>query len=134
MAGKQERVNNEKRQRAALRKADASRYVAPEGEEQEWPADLGCGCRIVSRAVYAEYLLVQFAVIWVHRIDIDEWEEMYSVDTAHGSYHEHVTGHKKKPDARELRPLYTQVDVQECFDAAYDRVLDRHDRSCEVSK
>lgn len=37
--------------------------------------------------------------------------------------HEHISGHKRKNDRRDIRPLYTQVDVQESLDDAADPLV-----------
>lgn len=133
MARKQERMQNAKRVRALRAKSEVHLYeVAADLEvrEETYPTDLVCGCRIVQRLVSSHFALVYFAIVWVKKVDLEEWEEQYSCDTGHGHFHEHVTGHRKPNDARNLRPLYSHVDVQECFDRGYDLVHDRHDRNC----
>lgn len=134
MARKQERMQNAKRARAVGRsQREAELYETPSGEnhrEETYPTDLICGCRIAQRLIYADFALIYFAIVWVKRVDLDEWQEQYSCDTGHGYFHEHVTGHRKPHDSRNLRPLYSQVDVQECFDRGYDLVHDRHDQNC----
>lgn len=133
MARKQERMHNAKRARAERAKSEVSLYEVPDDldlREETYPTDLVCGCRIVQRLVSADFALVYFAIVWAKKVDVDEWEEQYSCDTGHGHFHEHVTGHRKPNDARILRPLYSHVDVQECFDRGYDLVQDRHDQNC----
>lgn len=69
--------------------------------------------------------LVWFAVLY-YKIENDRGSELYSVDTNHGHFHEHTHGHRKRNDRRNIRPLYTQVDVQESFDPGYDLVYEKH--------
>ncbi|MDN3309542.1 hypothetical protein QWJ90_01220 [Microbacterium oryzae] len=108
-------------------------YEAPSGfdvEEITIPVDLICGCRIVQRDCYQNHLLVQFAIMWITRDALGRWVEQYSCDSQHGYFHEHLTGHRKNDDRRNISALRSQVDVQECFDRAYDLVHDRHDNYC----
>jgi hypothetical protein len=130
------------RQRAAKRaKADASAisvpplslYEPPAAhplDVHEQPLQLPCGCRIVQRLEFERGVLVRFAIVWATRSALGGWEEQYSCDTGHGYFHEHTHGHQIQKDRRNLRPLHTQVDVQECYDEGYDLVQDRHDRDC----
>lgn len=137
MARKGDRAKNAKRERARLAKTpprvdlyeDSSDI---EADEQEMVVDLWpCGCRIVQRLRFDERkTLTFFAIMWIDRGSLGTWIEQYSCDTGHGYYHEHVSGHRMPGDRRNIRPLYAQVDVQECFDLGYDRVQDRHDRDC----
>lgn len=91
---------------------------------------LMCGCHIVQRQVTHRGVLVHFAILWIHLGPSGNWEEQYSVDTGHGHFHEHVFVHRRSGDRKNLRPLYSQVDVQEGFDQGCDLVQDRHDSSC----
>lgn len=53
--------------------------------------------------------------------------EVYSIDSKHGVLHEHISGHKRKDDRRDLGALYTQVDVQESLDdPAMRMVLEKY--------
>lgn len=65
--------------------------------------------------------LVWFAVLLNHMHD-GRGKEIYSVDTSHGHFHEHPTGHKKRDDRKNISPLYSQVHVQESYDTGYDYV------------
>ena len=121
MASKQDRIQNAHR-------GKKGEYVAPEPEryvhEQKacsceefvWQVALSApGHEIVQRVHYENGKPTFFAV--VHTFDS---AEEYSVDTAHGVLHDHPTGHKEPGDRREIRPLYSQVEVQEAFDEGYD--------------
>lgn len=99
-------------------------------DQYEFPVDLVCGCKISQRLRYKDGALVFFAIIWSRRDTFGNWEEQYSCDSGHGYFHEHIWGHRKPDDRRDIAPLYSQVYVQECFDQAYDRVQDRHDNQC----
>lgn len=129
-------MSNAKRARQqAARDANARElYEAPTvGVRTDvYPIDLECRCRIVQRLVVleAEFKLVEFAIVWTRRASDGDWREVYSCDTKHGSYHEHVTGHQHPNDSRKLSPLYSQVDVQECHDQAYVQVMNNHDKKC----
>lgn len=70
--------------------------------------------------------LVFFAVVYTKLDSSGRGTELYSVDTGHGHFHEHTTGHRKRNDRKNIAPLYTQVDVQECFDEGYDLVFEKH--------
>lgn len=71
--------------------------------------------------------LVRFFIALKKTVDHeDDPVEQYSVCTLHGYLHEHTTGHQRPNDRRDIRPLHSQVDVQESFDGAYDMVFDRY--------
>lgn len=132
MASRRDRREQAKRaRRKASLVPEAELYRAPEDGTQEntVQADLVCGCRIVTRTRYLYASPVYFAILWVRESSSGQWIEQYSCDSGHGHYHEHVHGHRGK-DRRDIMPLHTQVDVQECWDDAYDRVTRRHDQSC----
>ncbi|MFP5290190.1 MAG: hypothetical protein ACLGH5_04260 [Actinomycetes bacterium] len=126
-------ANRQDRRRNATR---ARKKVAVSLEVYERPAD---GCeemripvpmphprfRITQRLVSYRHQLVEFAVI-LSEWDGRGWEEVYSVDTCHGYLHEHIHGHRKPNDRRDIKPLFTQVDVQESLDFAYDKVRDHY--------
>lgn len=78
--------------------------------------------RYSQRLVVHEDKLVEYALVLTRRQQ-DRWVEVYSVDTRHGVLHEHVSGHQRENDRRDVQPLYTQVDVQESFDTADQLVL-----------
>ena len=83
------------------------------------------GHRIISTLVWYRGRLVRFYFAWCVVKDGD-WVERYSVCTRHGWLHEHRTGHRGKYDRRDLEPLYSQVDVQEAHDKAYNLVHNRY--------
>lgn len=132
MARRSDRRARAKRERSAYAVPPSTQlFEAPAGaEESEYPVALMCGCRITQRFLHFNHTLVFFAVVWSERTAFGRFIERYSVDTGHGHYHEHTSGHQRPNDRRDLRPLLSQVDVQECFDDGYDRVQDRHDHFC----
>jgi len=134
MANRNDRKRNAKRDRAASAAVlEPILYEDPtvgNDDQLEFPVDLLCGCKISQRIRYDNGVVVFFAIIWSKRDSFGGWQEMYSCDSGHGYFHEHVTGHRKQNDRRDVRALYSQVDVQECFDPAYDKVQDRHDKEC----
>jgi hypothetical protein len=82
--------------------------------------------RVKQRLVAHDTKLVEFAVV-LCRLQEGQWVEVYSIDSKHGMLHEHVSGHKRKDDRRDIHPLYTQVDVQESLDEPAMRlVLDKY--------
>lgn len=84
--------------------------------------------RISQRLVSHDAKLVEYALV-LSRFQGGEWVEVYSMDTQHGVLHEHISGHKRKDDRRDLRVLYTQVDVQESLDdPAMYMVLEKYKR------
>ncbi|WP_417506201.1 hypothetical protein [Microbacterium sp.] len=122
-----------KAQAAVVLAAPVDLYLAPSPhpmDVHEQPLQLPCGCRIIQRLQFERKALAYFAIVWVAREPLGGWEEQYSCDTAHGYFHEHVHGHRRARDRNDLRPLYTHVDVQECYDEGYDLVQNRHDRDC----
>lgn len=129
-----DRRRNARRDRAVAAKVpDLLLFEDPtEGtqNEAEYPVELPCSCRISQRLRYQNGALVFFAIIWSRRDTFGNWREQYSCDSGHGYFHEHLWGHQRKNDRRNVRPLYSQVDVQECFDPAYDKVQDQHDKNC----
>lgn len=132
MARRGDRERAAKRVRAEMSKVpEVELYEAPAGAvEVRYNVGLMCGCQVSQRLLNVHHSLVFFAIVWSQRTTFGGWVERYSVDSGHGYYHEHVSGHQEPDDRRDLRPLYSQVDVQECFDPGYDRVQDRHDRDC----
>lgn len=70
--------------------------------------------------------LVRFFMAWQSREHVGEWSERYSVCTKHGMLHEHTTGHQEPNDSRHVLSLYSQADVQDCHDRAYDMVHSRY--------
>jgi len=123
MAGRGDRIRNGRRGREpALPEPDL--FHRPEAilcEKTEVPVDLTKpGHRIVQSLWYFDFRLVYFAILWIE-LTPNGWRERYSVDTGHGYFHEHTHGHAKA-DRKDIKPLYTYVDVQECFDEGYDLV------------
>lgn len=84
--------------------------------------------RYTQRLVVHERRLVEFALV-LDRFQGGRWVEVYSIDTQHGVLHQHISGHQRKDDRRDIQPLYTQVDVQESLDDPADRmVLEKYRR------
>lgn len=82
--------------------------------------------RLIQRLVAHEMKLVEFALV-LSRLQGGQWVEVYSIDTKHGVLHEHISGHTRKDDRRDLGALYTQVDVQESLDdPAMRMVLEKY--------
>jgi hypothetical protein len=71
--------------------------------------------------------LVDYAVILV-----EEAGEIVCIDCCHGHVHRHDGKHRKET-ARTIRAIYSQNDVQESFEAAYDEVYDVYVQLTEES-
>ncbi len=85
--------------------------------------------RIDQRLVTHETKLVEYAVVLSRRWRDGPWDQVYMVDTLHGTLHEHLSGHHRDNDGREIRAMYTQVDVQESLDdPAMLMVLEKYRR------
>jgi hypothetical protein len=82
--------------------------------------------RIDEAMWYHKNRIVGFAIIFSIQDKNGKWQEQYSVDTSHGHLHEHRTGHQSQNDRHNIRPLRTQLDVQELFDTAYHMVHNRY--------
>ncbi|MFE7067404.1 hypothetical protein [Microbacterium sp. NPDC057658] len=87
---------------------------------------LGEEHQIIVKLGFHEGRLVLFFIAWMARDRDGEWSERYSVCTKHGHLHEHPTGHHRPNDRVDLQPLRSQVDVQESYDKAYERVHSRY--------
>ena len=82
--------------------------------------------RLNQRLVTHEEKLVEYALV-LTRFQGGRWVEVYSIDTRHGALHEHISGHQRDNDRRDIRALYTQVDVQESLDdPAWELVLAKY--------
>lgn len=130
MAHSRERHKQEKRLRARRPTVELELYVHEKAScdcrVEEIPVEIEEGKQIYQALHYDEKSkLVWFAVLF-NRLRDGRGEELYSVDTSHGHFHEHTTGHKKRNDRRNIRPLYSQVNVQESFDTGYDMVLNKY--------
>lgn len=104
-------------------------YHAPPADECDVdPSDafLDPTNRLHTTYYYYRGRLVRFFMAWQSLERGEEWIERYSVCTKHGYLHEHRTGHQMPDDARNIDPLYSQADVQESHDKAYDMVLNRY--------
>ena len=75
---------------------------------------------------YVKHHLVGFAIVFSLMEEDGEWREQYSVDTSHGHFHEHKSGHRQHNDRHDFHPLRSQLDVQECYDSAYHMVHNRY--------
>ncbi|QUW18907.1 hypothetical protein [Agrococcus sp. Marseille-Q4369] len=136
MAHSQSRRRDAKKHRARVADAPPESWYEMDPdevfEEHEMPIAMPCNCcRIVQRNRYVQHSLAFFAIVWTRRDGFGRWIEQYSVDTGHGYFHEHVHGHQRPNDRRNIRPLRAQVDVQECFDEGYDQVHARQQRGCK---
>lgn len=78
--------------------------------------------RLKQRLVRCNGKLVEFALI-LTRFQGYRWVEVYSIDSEHGMLHEHTSGHQRQDDRRDIRALYTQVDVQDSFDDPATRMV-----------
>lgn len=84
--------------------------------------------RLNQRLVSHEEKLVEYALV-LSRFQGGRWVEVYSVDTRHGVLHEHISGHQRENDRRDIRALHTQVDVQESLDdPAWELVLAKYQK------
>lgn len=124
------RARREAKEHLALAQAEvdaASTYEPPEDSEPS-PLEyrLDSTNRIHATLYYYERRLVRFFIAWQCLDRAGDWVERYSVCTSHGSLHEHTTGHQRPGDARHIEWLYSQADVQECHDRAYDMVHARY--------
>jgi hypothetical protein len=81
----------------------------------------GEGYALVVRLSFAQNQLVAFFIGWFRTQD-ERTQEMFSVDTNHGWLHAHTSGHRRKKDRQNIRPLHTQTDVRESYAEAYDLV------------
>jgi hypothetical protein len=115
--GQQHRDQHRRQARAQLDIGVQPFFVKPEKGcvETNQVYELDPDFRVVQRLVAHDNKLVEFAVV-LNRLQKGRWVEVYSVDTVHGTLHEHVSGHRRKDDSREIQPMYTQVDVQESLD------------------
>lgn len=131
MANSRTRQQQERRERARSTKpVELSLYLHDKSK---------CACRIEQLPVELEGdkeillvlhyddrgKLVWFAIL-LNSVTDGRGAELYSVDTSHGHYHEHRTGHKRRNDRKDIRPLYSQVNVQESYDHGYDLVMARY--------
>jgi len=129
--GRQHRDRQRRDTRAQIDAITGSFYVRPEVgcEEARLVVDLeDPDFRLDQRLVTCDGKLVEFAVV-LSRDQGGEWVEVYSVDTKHGLLHEHLSGHRRPNDRRDIKPLLTQVDVQESLDdPAMTMVLEKYRR------
>lgn len=128
MPSRNDRLRNAKRARAPELPLDAL-YVAPPGlDEHEYFIELDDpDFQVIQRFVYdEERRVVEFALILV-KMGYSRFREIYSIDTEHGYLHEHIYGHSRPDDRRDIKPLFSQGDVAGSFDDAYSRVLKHYD-------
>ena len=114
----QQNRNLQRRETRAQTIVSKSLFVKPESDcvEARQVVELEDPDFLLSqRLVTHNEKLVEYALV-LSRLQGGEWVEVYSIDTQHGTLHEHISGHKRKNDRRDIRPLYTQVDVQESID------------------
>lgn len=131
--GRQHDVARRRDAKRAEEEFTGQRYVRPDDpmcEEVKVPYDIDDPEYLISqRLVYLGEKLVEFAIILTRTPEWAEPFEVYSIDTKHGSLHEHVNGHHEHGTAREIKPLYSQVDVQESLDdPAMKMILERYKR------
>lgn len=127
--GRQHRDLERREARAQSSLADGAFFVRPDTDCEEARQDVELDdpdFRFSQRLVTHEGKLVEYALV-LSRIQGGQWVEVYSVDTRHGVLHEHISGHQRKGDRRDIQPLYTQVDVQESLDdPASQLVLEKY--------
>jgi len=126
--GQQHRDRARREAKAQLEASAGVSFVRPESgcEETTDTVELeDIDFRLKQRLVTHERKLVEYAIV-LTRHQGGQWVELYSVDTKHGTLHEHIAGHARDDDKREIQPLYTQVDVQESLDSAVQLVLEKY--------
>jgi hypothetical protein len=123
--GQQHRDLQRRQARAQLDNVNESFFAKPAKDCVETRQDFDMedpDFRISQRLVSHESKLVEFALI-LSRSQGGQWVEVYSIDTEHGMLHEHISGHKRKGDRRDIHALHTQVDVQESLDEPAMRLV-----------
>lgn len=104
--GRQHRDRQRRESKAQLAALGGSLFVRPDAAcvETRNTVDLDDPeFRLDVRLVVHEEKLVEYAVV-LSRRQAEEWTEVYSVDTRHGTLHEHVSGHRRSNDSKEIRP------------------------------
>ena len=118
--GRQQRERERREARAQMAAVSTgSLYMPPENgcvESRQQVELEDPDFRLDMRLVNSGDKLVEYAVVLSRRWRGGDWDQVYMVDTLHGTLHEHLSGHHQDGDSREIRPLYTQVDVQESLD------------------
>ena len=123
--GRQHRNRQRREAKAQMAVATGAFYSRPDSGCSEYQQSVeleDSDFRYTQRLVTHEGKLVEYALI-LDRLQGGQWVEVYSVDTKHGVLHEHISGHQRKGDRRDIQPLYTQVDVQESLDDAADQLV-----------
>ena len=69
--------------------------------------------------------LVDYAIIHARKSTDGEWAETTCIDTKHGTIHRHDGPHTES-EARVIRPIQSQEDVQQSFKPSYDEVYDSY--------
>ncbi len=128
---RENRIENDRKARRMAKgfSPELELYTPPDDdacEIQEQELWLSAQNRIMLVMVLDNRRLVRFFVAWQTRDRDGDWTEKYSVCTKHGWLHEHTTGHHSPDDRKNRKPLYSQVDVQECYDEAYELVHGRY--------
>ncbi len=82
--------------------------------------------RIIIRRVSWHGQLVDYAIVHVTLRGPDKWEEVSCIDCCHGNVHRH-SGRKngKKPEI--IRPLRSQLDVQQSVNSSFDEIYDNYE-------
>lgn len=131
MPNSRQRSQNHKRDRARTPSVELELFVHDKN---------ACQCRVEFLSVELEperqllqilhyddrMKLVWFGIFFHKTNGEGRGLELYSVDTGHGHFHEHTTGHRKRNDRKDISPLYSQVHVQECFDTGDDIVMNKY--------
>lgn len=131
MPNRNDRQRNDKRARKAA-EVELTTYEKPNDPaciETRIPHDIDDPDYTISlRLVSLHGKLVEFSIVLSQTFG-NESVEVYSVDSQHGYLHEHIHGHNKPKDRRDIKPLFSQVDVQESFDEpALQMVLKTYNR------
>lgn len=93
---------------------------------EQIPVELDPGNELLLVIHYDDRRKVVWFAILLNRVENARGREIYSVDTGHGYFHEHTSGHQKPNDRKDLEPLYSQVSVQESYDVGYELVMRKY--------
>lgn len=131
MPSRDNRIENDRLARRAARQAHEALDLYSPPSEVECDVDrteiwLSNDHQILTVLHFHERRLVRFFIAWLARDRDGEWSERFSVCAQHGYLHQHTTGHHREDDRVDIRPLRSQVDVQEAHDEAYDLVHNRY--------
>lgn len=121
-----DRAKQAKAQRKQSQPQPLELYSPPAPDDESCiPIPLSKTEFIEQRISYKKGKMTSF-FIGYFRVEADRNLEIYSVDTHHGVLHAHIHGHRKPNDKKEIRKLYSQQDVGESFEEAYNLVLKKY--------